>query len=412
MQKRTIVVFPGNADSLFFQMELPIIRQYFDQIIMVSYHINKKDAQKLSEELGIPILVVPKFWVNPVSFIKWWFEPSVKKERSQIKGGLTERLVDAAHIFIYGQFYLNTRTLLSELFSTNKDIVLYSYWLARGAYAAAHLKEDYKESVKLAVSRAHGYDLYLERKKYRYIPFRNDIDHLLDEIWFISKQGRQYFEKLVPPTASSAKRFLGYLGTRKDSSLPEHHPNEAYPVIMSCSTINDNKRLDLIIDVIKHFAFKYSWVHIGDGPEAQSIKDLAKRVLPEGSYEFVGSIPNTEVLSTYIQKKASFFINLSDSEGLPVTIMEAASLGIPVIARDIGGISEIVSSHTGCLLGQQLPDEMSDLVKQVSSFISQAFHDHDYYQAMSSAIYRLWEEKFNADSNFNEFFSSLDRGKK
>ena len=32
------------------------------------------------------------------------------------------------------------------------------------------------------------------------------------------------------------------------------------------------------------------------------------------------------------------FINMSDSEGVPVSIMEALSIGIPVIARAVGGI--------------------------------------------------------------------------
>ena len=45
-----------------------------------------------------------------------------------------------------------------------------------------------------------------------------------------------------------------------------------------------------------------------------------------------------------------YFINLSDSEGIPVSIMEAMSVGIPIIARDVGGNREIVTNNNGCLL--------------------------------------------------------------
>ena len=51
-----------------------------------------------------------------------------------------------------------------------------------------------------------------------------------------------------------------------------------------------------------------------------------------------------------MDNKMNLFINLSDSEGIPVTIMDAFSVGIPVIARDVGGISEIVSNQNGVLL--------------------------------------------------------------
>lgn len=41
---------------------------------------------------------------------------------------------------------------------------------------------------------------------------------------------------------------------------------------------------------------------------------------------------------------------MSDSEGIPVSIMEAMSFGIPVIARNVGGMSEIVNEENGLLL--------------------------------------------------------------
>ena len=46
------------------------------------------------------------------------------------------------------------------------------------------------------------------------------------------------------------------------------------------------------------------------------------------------------------------FINLSSSEGIPVSIMEAQSFGIPVIATNVGGSGEIVVSETGVLVDE------------------------------------------------------------
>ena len=41
------------------------------------------------------------------------------------------------------------------------------------------------------------------------------------------------------------------------------------------------------------------------------------------------------------------FLTVSANEGIPVSIMEAQSFGIPVIATDVGGISEIVNNVNG-----------------------------------------------------------------
>ena len=44
------------------------------------------------------------------------------------------------------------------------------------------------------------------------------------------------------------------------------------------------------------------------------------------------------------------FINVSSSEGIPVSIMEVMSFGIPVIGTNVGGVSELVNQENGHLL--------------------------------------------------------------
>ena len=46
------------------------------------------------------------------------------------------------------------------------------------------------------------------------------------------------------------------------------------------------------------------------------------------------------------------FINVSSTEGIPVSIMEAMSFGIPVIATAVGGTPEIVNNENGYLLSK------------------------------------------------------------
>jgi len=43
-------------------------------------------------------------------------------------------------------------------------------------------------------------------------------------------------------------------------------------------------------------------------------------------------------------------MNLSETEGIPVSIMEAQSAGVPILATNLGGTSEIVNNENGFLV--------------------------------------------------------------
>ena len=53
-------------------------------------------------------------------------------------------------------------------------------------------------------------------------------------------------------------------------------------------------------------------------------------------------------------------INVSESEGLPVSMMEAQMAGLPVIGTDVGGVSEIVRPDTGILLPKDFTQDQFD----------------------------------------------------
>ena len=56
-------------------------------------------------------------------------------------------------------------------------------------------------------------------------------------------------------------------------------------------------------------------------------------------------------------------INVSESEGLPFSMMEAISFGIPVIGTNVGGVKEIINNDTGILLEKDFE------IKSLSSLI-------------------------------------------
>ena len=97
---------------------------------------------------------------------------------------------------------------------------------------------------------------------------------------------------------------------------------------------------------------------IGDGPLRATLEALATKMNVAGSVAFLGALPNAAVLNH--MRKAAMFVLPSvtaasgDTEGLPITILEACALGLPVVATRHGGIPEAVrDGETGLLVPER-----------------------------------------------------------
>jgi colanic acid/amylovoran biosynthesis glycosyltransferase len=68
------------------------------------------------------------------------------------------------------------------------------------------------------------------------------------------------------------------------------------------------------------------------------------------SASFLGRLPNRAVIDFLAQSPCDLIVNASASEGVPVSLMEAMSFGIPALAPSIGGIPELITDERGFLL--------------------------------------------------------------
>ena len=147
-------------------------------------------------------------------------------------------------------------------------------------------------------------------------------------------------------------------------------------------------------------------MHFGDGVLRNELETLASERLGSAkgiSYRFMGHYPNNELLEYYSNNKVDLFINTSSTEGIPVSIMEAQSFGIPVIATDTGAVNEIVTEGTGSLLPVDF--NTTDLSRMIEHYAN--LSDSEYDNLRMNAI-RNWELNFNAISNYNNFISKVN----
>jgi len=288
-----------------------------------------------------------------------------------------------------------------EHYSQDRNsLIIYSYWLTHAAFGVALIKRKFDGLT--AISRAHAHDLY-ENADQRRLPYREFILRWLDRVYCISEDGREYLTKKFP--TFNKKIVVSRLGTR-DHGLSE--TPDGCLKIMSCSSVTKVKRVDLIVSGLEKFAslnpsMKISWTHIGSGPLMTQIIDKA-RILDDRSnihYKFLGRLDHEEVFSYFKNDPVDVFINTSSSEGLPISIMEAMSFGIPIIATNVGGASELVTDKTGILIPKNCsPEDISEALNRISKKSTST----DFRIEVRNA----WKSKVNAQENFTNFAEQLN----
>ena len=120
-------------------------------------------------------------------------------------------------------------------------------------------------------------------------------------------------------------------------------------------------------------------------------------------YSFLGQLTNKQVRDIYETRHFNLFISTSETEGLPVSMMEAQSAGIPILATDVGGVNEIViDGVTGWLLP---PNPEPALVAEK---ISEIFEMKDAEKKkIRQNAYDHWQKNFNAEKNYPAFVNLL-----
>jgi colanic acid/amylovoran biosynthesis glycosyltransferase len=284
---------------------------------------------------------------------------------------------------------------LTEIIKRSEKTILYFYWGDNLCWIIPYLAKKNKNKNLKIIIRLHGSDLY-EHLKGGSAPLRNLIFSYADQIFPVSENGKKYLLEKYPEM--SEKIIVSRLGVFDNGLNP--HMKRDYFTIVSVSNMVELKRLPLIFEALQKMKSTVEWYHFGDGPLANGLKELVKTSRRDLSVHFKGHVDNKQLIGFYKTQPVDLFLNVSSTEGLPVSIMEALSFGIPVIAPDIGGISELVSAKTGMLIKADfntdyLASLMEDLLKS------------DSIEELRRSARLIFEEKVSAEKNYNTFYKTL-----
>lgn len=147
------------------------------------------------------------------------------------------------------------------------------------------------------------------------------------------------------------------------SSAPLSVPLATPVKVVTVGRLVPWKRIDRVISALARCP-QAGLVVVGDGPERGSLERLAKTIgIGERTY-FAGSRSRAETLG--LVAACDLFVLSSTYEGLPHVVLEAMSLGIPVIATSAGGSPEVVhDGENGRLVPPTEGDELASVLAEL-----------------------------------------------
>lgn len=411
--KKTLLLFtkafPFHISEPFLENEYPLYKKYFDKVVVIT-------ACRKGE---IPTRKV----TDPVvEFIYDYTQSGDKKSViSALPALLSDKMFyrELAHLIRSRKI---NRRILQTMINTSLcgnhrakmakkwikghpeyDVgVIYSYWLNIPAYSAVRLRSMLHNKNLKIVSRAHGFDVYEERWNTNYIPYQEQICEELDRIASVSRAGKEYLEEKYPFVSKKTDvQHLGAIDREQRNPIEKRIPIR----LISCARIEPVKRLEKIVDALSliHDS-EVHWTHFGGGTRLNELKEYASQRLPDNIHAvFKGTVPNTEIYEEYAKTPYHALISVSASEGLPVSMSEAMSFGIPVIATAVGGVPElVVHGENGLLIPKDF--ESMQLVNAIKQLVDMSETE---YLEMRNMARRKFEMGFNAISNYNNFLKEL-----
>jgi glycosyltransferase involved in cell wall biosynthesis len=137
---------------------------------------------------------------------------------------------------------------------------------------------------------------------------------------------------------------------------------------------------------------------VGDGSQRATLESFARELEIHEQVAFWGQ--QLDVAPFF--SAADAFIMSSKSEGLPVSLLQAFSLGVPAIVTDVGGMAEVVRiARSGFIVSATDPAEMATAIlrmaedhverEKFSGNAKKAFHAHFTLEAMVDSYMNLYE---------------------
>ena len=168
-----------------------------------------------------------------------------------------------------------------------------------------------------------------------------------------------------------------------------------YPKTVLCiARINPQKNPHLFIETARLLP-QYGFIWIGNQESVEHLGDIPSNC------HFMGNMVNAGAYCA----QADLLMLPSNYEGLPMVIIEAMSFGKPVVASDVGGVSEIVRNDIN---GYTLPNNAELFAQKIDQILT----DSELYAKMSLNSLNIFEKELTIDrmvEGYMNIYKSINR---
>lgn len=262
-----------------------------------------------------------------------------------------------------------------------------SYW--RGGATLALARWAAAAPRRVALTRVHRFDLYDDAFTPPFQPW-TDVYATLRASVTVADQGLRYLlERGVP----GERLHLARLGT---PPMPRAAASDDGTWrVLSVSFLRPEKRVPLLAQALVALARqrpqqRIQWTHLGDGPQRRSVEAALAGAPSNLAVDLRGPATPAEVQAHYAQQPVDLFVQVSDSEGLPVAILESLAAGVPVLATDVGGVAEAVDAGVGRLIPATV--DAAAIVSALATLLD----DPSTWAARRAAALHRWATQFDS----------------
>ena len=379
--------FPYGYQESFLEDEVLYLSQEFDETYFIPYCHDTQTVRNLPANCElIPSERRGGFKYLKMVFNKHSFLPFMNDFFNKRVFFSKVKIISWLKAYGSANYMLNSGRYIKILKDATEDDVFYFYW----GKSPNILSCLYPCKAK-KVSRFHGqWDLW-EEEYGGYAPLRESIMKNLQAAVTISTIGNDYINRRYP----EAKTYLYPLGTRDYGECIDNVDYDEIKVV-SCSTVYPLKRVDLIFKSLLCIKDKnIKWVHIGSGPDFEGLKQLIGNTSHDHlKVELLGRMSHDSVMKYLKENKFNVFVNLSTLEGVPVSIMEAISFDIPIVATNVGGTPDVVAPECGILVSPN-PSE-AEVGEAIRKVIEKKY-----------SVREFWRDHYSAERNYGSFAKFL-----
>ncbi len=185
----------------------------------------------------------------------------------------------------------------------------------------------------------------------------------------VSEHGRDHIRRAALP-ADRGKVAVVRNGVDQTRFGPRGSPPDGDPVVLVVARLVPKKGVDTLVEAANLLGargIRFRIDVVGDGPLRPQLERRASDLQLDGRMRFRGALTHPQVREAY--ERATVFALAcrrtakGDQDGLPVAIVEAMSVGVPVVSTPVGGVPEVVTDGvSGLLVSPDDPEAMADAV--------------------------------------------------